>query len=146
RPFGFGNAWERYVELAPNSGEAATAPLDGAATWIGEVLHAAPQAKLFALVHARGGHPPWDISAKELSAIPPSDYTGPVDPRRAAQVFARLRQKRSGPVLAPTDRDRAHALETVALAGQDRALGALIAALRTLGLWDATLFIVTGDV
>jgi hypothetical protein len=34
----------------------------------------------------------------------------------------------------------------IALAGQDRALGNLITALKAAGLWDSTLFVVTGDV
>src|SRR5262249_46138643 len=62
KPFGFGEAWTRFVEHGPNGGDAATAPLDDAATWITEVVRDVPDARLLAVVHARGGHPPWDVT------------------------------------------------------------------------------------
>ncbi|HLM72584.1 MAG TPA: sulfatase-like hydrolase/transferase, partial [Polyangiaceae bacterium] len=146
KAFGFGGAWERFVEHAPNSGDPATAPIDSAASWIAEVLRAAPDARLLAVVHARGAHPPWHVTPRELEDVPPPDYAGPIEPRRAAQVLAQLRKRRAGAALSPTDRDRVRALSTIALAGQDKALGALVAALKTAGAWDSTLLIVTGEV
>jgi hypothetical protein len=146
RAFGFGGGWERFVEHAPNSGEPATAPIDSAAAWITEILRAAPDARLLAVVHARGAHPPWHVTPRELEDVPPPDYAGPIEPRRAAQVLAQLRKRRAGAALSPTDRDRVRALSTIALAGQDKALGALIAALKAAGVWDSTLLIVTGEV
>lgn len=146
RPFGFGAAWERFVEHAPNAGDPATAPIDDATAWVAEVAREAPEARLLAVVHARGGHPPWDVGVKELAALVPHDYAGLVEPRRAAQVLARMRKRRGGPALPPADRDRARALEAIAMAGQDRAIGALVAALRTANLWESTLFVVMGDV
>lgn len=146
RAFGFGGSWERFVEHAPNTGDLATAPLDSAAAWVTEITREVPDARLLVVVHARGGHPPWDISPKQLEEVPPPDYAGPLDPRRAAQVLAVARRKRAGEALTTTDRERMRVLAALALAGQDRALGALVAALKTAGLWDATLFVVTGDV
>src|SRR5205807_975331 len=66
RAFGFANAWEKFVETAPSAGDSATAPIDGAAAWITEVAKGGGDGKLLAVVHARGGHPPWDVTAKEL--------------------------------------------------------------------------------
>jgi hypothetical protein len=146
RAFGFGGAWERFVEHAPSSGDPATAPIDSATSWITEVLRDAPEARLLAVVHARGAHPPWGIPPKVLGEVPPVDYAGPIEPRRAAQVLAQLRKRRAGAALSPIDRDRVRTLSFIALAAQDRALGALIAALRTAGIWDSTLLIVTGEV
>lgn len=146
RAFGFGGAWERFVEHLPSSGEPATAPLDSATAWVTEVLRDAPEARLLAVVHARGAHPPWGITPKELAEVPPQDYAGPIEPRRAAQVLAQLRKKRAGNALSDADRARVRALSMLALGAQDRALGALIAALRTAGVWDSTLLIVTGEV
>lgn len=146
RAFGFGGAWERFAEHSPSSGDAATAPIDGATAWVTEVLRDAPDARLLAVVHARGGHPPWDISPKELGEVAPPDYAGPIDPRRAAQVLGTLRRKKGPTALSPTDLARVQALSAIALRGQDRAIGALIGALKTAGIWDSTLFIVTGDV
>jgi len=146
RAFGFGAAWEKYVEHAPSSGAAATAPIDDALAWITETGKTAPDARVLAVVHARGGHPPWDVTAKELASAAPADYTGLIEPRSAAQKIARMRRtRRSGSITEP-DRLRIRALEQLALAGQDRALGALVAAFKTSGLWESTLLVVTGDV
>jgi hypothetical protein len=145
RAFGFDASWERFIEQSPTSGDPATLPIDSATTWVTEILRDAPDARLLAVVHARGGHPPWDISLKELGEVPPPDYAGPVEPRRAGQVLATLRKRRHK-VLNPTDLERVRALSAIALSKQDRALGALITALKTAGIWDSTLFIVTGDI
>lgn len=146
KAFGFAQGWEKLFEHAPSSGDAATMPLDTAAAWITELSREDPNARLLALVHARGGHPPWHVTPKELATLQPTDYSGPIDPRRAAQTIAKARKKRNRDVLSQADRDRIRSLQTMALAGQDRALGNLIAALKTAGLWDSTLFVVTGDV
>lgn len=146
KAFGLAQGWENLFEHAPTSGDAATMPLDTAATWVTQLTHEDPNARMLLLVHARGGHPPWHVTPKELSAVQPTDYSGPIEPRRAAQTIAKARKKRNRDVLSQADRDRIHALQMVALAGQDRAIGNLVAALKTAGLWDATLFVVTGDV
>ncbi len=146
RAFGFAQAWERFVEIAPSSGDPATAPLDSAAAWITEVAKASTESRLLTVIHARGGHPPWDVTMKELSTAIPTDYTGMVEPRTAAQLIAKLRRaKYAANNVNDADRQRIRSLEQIALAGQDRALGALITALKTANLWDTTLLIVTGD-
>ncbi len=145
-PFGFNAWWEKFVEHAPNGGDPATAPIDGAAAWIAEIGKDQRDARLLAVVHARGAHPPWDVTPKELSALQPVDYAGLIEPRRAAQVLAKMRRKRGPHELPQADRDRVRALAALALAGQDRAIGGLVAALRAANLWDQTLFVVTGDV
>jgi len=111
------------------------------------VTRASSDARMLAVVHARGGHPPWDVTQKELGAAAPPDYTGMIEPRRGAQLLGRMRKsRRIASVVTDADRRRVRSLEQLALAGQDRALGALIAALRAANLWDATLLVVTGDV
>lgn len=147
RAFGFGGAWERFVEHAPSSGDPATTPLDSAAAWVTEVARASSEVKMLAVVHARGGHPPWDVTLKELGAAAPPDYTGMIEPRRGAQLLGRMRKsRRISSVVTDADRRRVRALEQLALAGQDRALGALITALKAANLWETTLLVVTGDV
>ncbi len=146
RAFGFAQAWERFVEFAPSSGDPATAPLDSAAAWITEVARASSESRLLTVIHARGGHPPWDMTLKEMSTAVPTDYTGMVEPRTAAQLISKLRRGRHAATnVNDADRQRIRSLEQIALAGQDRALGAVITALKTQNLWDTTLLIVTGD-
>lgn len=146
RAFGFGAGWEKYQEHAPSSGAAATAPIDDVLTWITETGKTAPDARVLAVVHARGAHPPWDVTSKELTTAAPPDYTGLIEPRSAAQKIARMRRAKRANVVTEADRQRIRSLSQLALAGQDRSIGALVAALRASGQWDSTLLIVTGDV
>ena len=76
RTFGFANAWEKFVEYSPSSGAPATAPLDDAAGWISDIAKNSPESRILVVVHARGGHPPWDVTPKELAAAPPTEYGG----------------------------------------------------------------------
>ncbi|HVY47614.1 MAG TPA: hypothetical protein VHB21_17110, partial [Minicystis sp.] len=142
--FGFAEAWEKFAEFAPSSGDPATAPLDAAAQWVTDVARASGEPRMLVVVHARGGHPPWDV--RDPSTVPPKDYTGLVEPRRAAEILAKLRKRKAREVLNDADRVRVRALEQIALGGQDRALGGLVAALKSANLWDQTLLMVTGDV
>ncbi len=146
RAFGFAQGWEKSFEHPPVSGDAATLPFDAAAAWITEVAKSETGARLLAVVHSRGGHPPWEVTPKELSQLEPKDYSGLIEPRRAAQTIAKARKKKNRDVLTQADRDRMRVLQMLSLRGQDRALGNVITALKTAGLWDQTLFIVTGDV
>lgn len=147
RAFGFaGTSWEQFSEISPASGEPATSPIDKATSWISDVLRDSPDARLLTVIHARGAHPPWGVSPKEMTDLPPKDYAGPIEPRRAAQVLAELRAKRGTNSLSPADLQRIRALAELALSNQDRALGSLFTALRATGLWDNCLLIVTADI
>lgn len=146
KAFGIAQGWERLFEHPPSSGDAATMPIDQAAAWVAEIAKEEGEPRLLGLVHARGGHPPWEVTPKELATLEPKDYSGPIDPRGASQTIAKARKKRNRDVLSQADRDRMRNLQMIALGGQDRALGNLIAALKTAGMWDSMLFIVTGDV
>ncbi len=147
KSFGFGHGWEQFVEYPPYGNDKATAPIDGAAAWMTDVLRQAPDARFLVVVHSRGGHPPWDISPKEMTQMPPTKYTGVIEPRRGAQQLATARKRKNKrDTLSEQDQERARALEAAALAYEDRALGNLVSALKTAGIWDNTLFVLTGDV
>ena len=96
------------------------------------------------MVHARGGHPPWDAAHEDLKAMAPDGYLGIIDPRRAAEALAKVR-KHPGR-FKDDDRVRAWALYDHAVDAHDEALGRLVAALRSEGLEDDTAVVVTGDV
>ncbi|MGO9712352.1 MAG: sulfatase-like hydrolase/transferase, partial [Polyangiaceae bacterium] len=149
--FGFSRGWDTFVEHAPDLGEApgaAVAPFDDAARWLAE--RATPGERFLAVVHARGGHPPWDATPEEMRTMAPVDYTGGIDPRRAGELLLRARPS-SGPRgpslhLNDADRTRAWALYALALKEHDAALGRLLAALKAAGRDGDTLVIVTSDV
>ncbi|MFO0661061.1 MAG: sulfatase-like hydrolase/transferase [Polyangiaceae bacterium] len=102
---------------------------------------------LLAIAHVRGIHPPWDVTPSEASLLPPPEYTGAIEPRRAGQTLERVRRKKHGlNKLTPPDMKRIEAMTDVAMAQTDRALSNLIDTLRKANLWNDTLFIVTSDV
>jgi arylsulfatase A-like enzyme len=151
--FGFSRGWDTFVEHSPDIGEppgGAAAPYDDAARWIADP--SARGDRFLVVLHVRGGHPPWDATPEDVRTLPPQDYTGGIDPKRAAELLARVRpQSGSGPRppslhLNDADRTRAWALYSLALKEHDAALGRLLAALKAAGRDGDTLVIVAGDV
>ncbi|MCU0687713.1 MAG: sulfatase-like hydrolase/transferase [Polyangiaceae bacterium] len=144
--FGFARGWDRFVTHSPVSPDLATAPLDDLVTWLGERGQGS-RSRLLAVAHTRGIHPPFDVTPGEFAQMPPQEYAGPLDPRRAGQVLERYRQKqRSGAKWSAADAQRLSALVDAALVRTDRALSNLLDALRKTELWNETLLIVTADV
>ncbi len=141
RAFGFAKQWDDFSWYPPNGGRLASAPFSDASLWL---LRTAAKKRALAMIHARGGHPPFDITSKEAKRLPPNDYAGYLGPRRAAQELLTARGKLGR--LSEADRDRLRALFMVSLAGQDHALGELIRSLSDVNLYNDTLLIVTTDV
>jgi arylsulfatase A-like enzyme len=144
--FGFNRGWDKFEAFSPVSGEDTRTPLINGTRWIESHLQDSKDDRVLAVLHTRGGHPPWTATAEEIHSLPPVDYSGPVEARRAGQVLARARGKRSRWRLTAADRTRLEGFYALALIAEDQALGALIANLRKLGVWDSTLLVVTSDV
>jgi arylsulfatase A-like enzyme len=140
RAFGFDRGWSSFVSHDPLEEAPATRVFDDAAAWI----DAHKGDRFLVVVHARGGHPPWDATPDELRNMPPPGYFGILEPHRAAEALTKVR-KRSGH-FKEEDRVRAWALYDRAVDAHDEALGHLVEAVRVAGLDDDTVVIVTGDV
>lgn len=138
--FGFGRGWDDFVAQDPLASVPATQVFDDAGAWID--AHKAN--RFFVVVHARGGHPPWDASPEELKSMPPEGYLGMVEPRRAAEVLAKARKHPAR--FKEDNRVRAWALYDRAIDAHDAALGRLLVALRNAGRDADTVVIVTSDV
>ncbi|MBV9949543.1 MAG: sulfatase-like hydrolase/transferase [Myxococcales bacterium] len=138
--FGFDRGWDTFVVHDPTEDVPSTRVFDDASAWIEE--HKSDP--FLVVVHARGGHPPWDASLDELKTMQPLGYLGILEPHRAAEVLAKAR-KHAGH-LKDEDRVRAFSLYDRALDVHDEALGHLLGALRSSGREDDTAVIVTGDV
>ncbi len=140
--FGFDRGWETFRARGPLDDGQATAVFDEAIRY----LEAHKTGRFFVVIHARGGHPPWDASDDQMKDLPPQNYTGGLDPKHAGELLAKAR--RVPPVIRYTDgdRERAAALHTLAIQAHDAALGRLLSALRMNGQDDDTTLIVTGDV
>jgi arylsulfatase A-like enzyme len=143
--FGFASGWDKFEQYPPQGGSAASAPFDDVATFLTDDSDKSDDApRMLALLHARGGHPPWDITPPEAAKLPPAEYAGYLGPRRAAQFLANLDGRQSR--ISEGDRERMRALYFAGLSGQDHALGELIRKLQDAGRWESTLLIVTGTV
>jgi arylsulfatase A-like enzyme len=146
-PFGFTAGWDHFETFSPVQDLPATAPYERATQWL-EETSAAGAARRFLVVHVRGAHPPWDLSAEEVARLPPEEYGGAIDPRRGGVTLARLRGRstRTQRKLADEDWVRLRALEDAALAKQNDGLSKLIDTLKRLGAWEDTLLVYAGDV
>lgn len=135
--FGFAHDWTNYAARSPLDG--APAAFDEISRWLDS--HAGKKA--FVLAHARGAHPPWEVTSDAMKTLPPDGYAGSVDPKHVVAILAKVKKN----LLRITDADhtRMVALQASALEGQDKKLDALIESLRNNGSLDKTLFIVTGD-
>jgi arylsulfatase A-like enzyme len=138
--FGFARGWDNFTAHDPLEDTPATRVFEEAGAWIS--AHAGE--RFFVLVHARGGHPPWDATADELKEMPPAGYVGMIDPRRAAEALAKVRKHPAR--FKEDDRARAWALYDHALDAHDAALGQLLGVVQAAGRENDTLTIVTGDV
>jgi len=138
--FGFDRGWDTFVAHDPLEDTPATRVFDDAAEWI----DAHKSERFLVVVHARGGHPPWDATPDQLKTMPPEGYFGMVEPRRAAEALAKA-HKHPGR-FKDDDRARAWALYDLALDMHDAALGRLLAAVDAAGRTDDTAVMVTSDV
>jgi arylsulfatase A-like enzyme len=138
--FGFDRGWDTFQLLDPVEVAPGTQILDDAAAWV----EAHKSDRFLLVVHARGGHPPWDVSPDELKQLPPDSYMGILEPRRAAETLTKA--KKHPGRFKEDDRVRAWAFYDHALDAHDAAIGRLLAALHNAGIEDDTGVIVTGDV
>jgi hypothetical protein len=138
--FGFDRGWDTFVAHDPLEAVPATRVFEDAGAWI----EAHKNERFFVVVHARGGHPPWDVSPEEERAMQPEGYLGILEASRAAEILAKARRHPGR--FKEDDRVRAWALYDRAALAHDEALGQLVQALATAGRREDTAIIVTGDV
>ena len=140
--FGFGRGWETFASFFPGSEGGSTKVMEEAAAWI--AAHASE--RFLVVVHARGGHPPWELSAERLKALAPESYTGPIEPgAHAAEILSHARHVPPSVRFNDADRKRAWTLHDAAVESHDAALGRLLLALKQAGRDGDTSVIVTGD-
>jgi arylsulfatase A-like enzyme len=139
--FGFARGFDVVGTQTPLEDTSAASVFDKAI----EFVQGSKGSKFFVLVHARGAHPPWDVSAEEAKELPPSGYTGGLDPKHASEALARARRGPAHLRFTDADRTRALALAARALRNDDAGLGRLMTALRSAGRDDNTRVIITGD-
>ncbi len=141
--FGFDRGFQTFQNFFPGDPGGSTRVIEEAATWIG----AHKSERFLVVVHARGGHPPWDVPLEQLKALDPENYTGPIEPgAHAAEILSRARHIPPLVRFNDADRKRAWALHNYAISAHDAALGRLLSALDETGIRNTTSVIVAGDV
>lgn len=145
--FGFDKGWDRFRTYSPVKDLPASAPITDAAAWLDHELSKEPARRLV-VIHARGMHPPWDLTREEMSRLPPNEYGGVLNARRAGIILASIRARRSRRRRRLTDDDwiRLRAAEKAVMLKQNAALMHLVSVLKKRGAWDRTLLLFVGDV
>lgn len=140
--FGFERGWETFVARSPATDASATSLFDDVEKWLDQHK----ESRFLIVVHARGGHPPWDVTSDEIKELAPPGYSGSLDPKHAGEMLSKVRKSGVARLFTDADRERAFALHARALAAHDAALGKLLTHVRAIGRDDSTTWIVTGDV
>jgi hypothetical protein len=147
-PFGFGASFDTFESFSPVKDLAASEPLTRAAAWLARELEERPLSQHLVVVHARGAHPPWDVSREEAAPLAPSEYNGAIEPRRGGIILGGLRARagRWSRKLNDDDWTRLGALSDASLAKQDVGLAQIVAVLKKANAWESALVAVMGDV
>lgn len=140
--FGFDRGWETFAAHPPSDPGPAARIFEDAAKWV----DAHKGDRFLLVVHARGGHPPWDVAPEELKDLAPPDYSGGLDPQHAAELLSKARHVPPTIRFNDADRARAWALYGRGVQMHDAGLGKLLAALKSAGREADTAIVVTGDI
>lgn len=145
--FGFNVGWDDYAAFSPVLDVAAETPILEASRWLARELDQGGSSVRFVLIHARGAHPPWDISKDQVALLEPADYGGSLDARRGGITIGRIRRQTAKVQRRLSDEDllRVRGLMSAAFARQVSALGQLIETLKRKHAWEETLFVFAGD-
>jgi arylsulfatase A-like enzyme len=145
--FGFKVGWDDYATFSPVLDLPAETPITEASRWLGRELDHNDGTTRFVLVHARGAHPPWDLTKQETAQLEPPDYGGSLDARRAGITLGRIRRQTTKVQRRLNDEDhqRLRALMGAAFSREVAAIGHLIETLKRRNAWDDTLFVFAGD-
>ena len=144
--FGFNRGFELFTQVGPQEDKAATAPLELAQQWL--TSHLNHEGPVLSFVQLRGAHPPFDLSRDEERDLPPEEYGGELNARRAALQLAKIRGRRMRRHrrMPQDDWSRLHALEKAALLKQSAALSDFLKWLRENDAYNDTLLILVGDI
>lgn len=142
---GFDRGFATYEAVLPGDGQPGTKVFELAQNF----LQHHTRERSFVVIHARGGHPPWDIGREVLKELPPQNYPGGLDPRHAGELLARARAIPPGVRFTDADRERMWAMHKVALHDSAEAFGQFYTTITRLlereGNAKST-WILTGDV
>ncbi len=142
RLLGFGRGWDVVEEVLPGGAIPATRVFERAINFVQQ--HSGE--RWLVVIHARGGHPPWDADALELAALPPREYSGAIDPRSAGEWLEQVRRGRRPNRYTDADRARVGGLTELSLVHHDAYVARLSEAVQATGASAQTAWLIAGDV
>lgn len=141
--FGFKQGWDYYTNfIRENKSTDAEQVFREAGDWIEQNRGQ----RFFAYVHTIDPHVPYDPPAEYLRMYDArTDYNGIVSPRSTGELLEQAKRNPPAVQITPGDQQRLEALHDGEITQHDAVMGRFIERMKTLGVWDDTLFIVTAD-
>jgi choline-sulfatase len=140
--FGFNQGWDHYTNyIREKKNTDAENVFKEAGDWIDKHK----KERFFAYVHTIDPHVPYDPPEEFLSLYKKGEYAGQVSPRKTPEQLAEA--KRVPPKVTFNDADKQYLKDLYdgEVSYHDHYLGLFIDRLKTLGLYDDTVFVVTAD-
>lgn len=140
--FGFDQGWDHYTNyIRENRDTRASTLFHDAGDWIEQHKNE----RFFVYVQTIDPHVPYDPPDEYLRQYDSSEYGGQVTPRQTADLLEKAKKNPPEVVFNEADRTRLEALYDGEVAYHDHEFGDFVARLRSLGVYDNTLFVVTSD-
>lgn len=140
--FGFEQGWDHYTNfIRENRDTRAENVFKEAGDWIEQHK----RERFFVYVQTIDPHVPYDPPADYLNLYDEREYTGQISQRNTAELLEKA--KRNPPLITfdASDRRRLEALYDGEVSYHDHWLGQFVDRLKTLGVYDDTLFVITAD-
>lgn len=138
--FGFKQGWDFYTNYIRESKNSDAERVFGeAAAWIEKNK----DKRFFTFIQTIDPHVPYDPPGEFLKLYDGQPYTGPINPRRTAQVQVDASQGKLA--LAARDKQYLEALYDGEVSYHDHHLGMFIERLKAMGVYDNTVFVITAD-
>ena len=140
--FGFKQGWDHYTNYIR---ETRSVEAKNVFKEAGDWIEANKDKRFFTYIQTIDPHVPYDPPDAYTKMYDPDPYTGPVRPRMTGILLEKA--KRRPPAVTFTERDKKQieALHDGEITQHDEHLGAFVERLKTLGLWDKTLLVITSD-
>lgn len=140
--FGFNQGWDKYTNYIR---EKKTTDAENVFKEAGDWVEKHKDERFFAYVHTIDPHVPYDPPDEFLSLYKKGEYSGPVSPRKTPEQLAEAKKVPPKMTFSDADKQQLRDLYDGEVSYHDHYMGLFIERLKTLGLYDDTVFVVTAD-
>jgi choline-sulfatase len=140
--FGFNQGWDKYTNYIR---EKKNTDAENVFKEAGDWIEKRKGERFFAYVHTIDPHVPYDPPDEFLSLYKKGEYEGQVAPRKTPEQLAEAKKVPPKVTFSDADKQYLKDLYDGEVSYHDHYLGLFIDRLKTLGLYDDTVFVVTAD-